>query len=339
MKACSIARAVSLAAALMMAAMSSGCQYLFPKEEEPQAPPLVAPKGVEYTTVDVERGDIVSSVQGMGRVQSVRMVDVYFRAGGGRLKGINVKYGDMVKAGDVLLELDTGDLDYQLEVAKLRYKAQQNSYNANKGYMRKVDRDNAKIELQIAKMGIEQLQKQKDEATLKAPIDGSVVYITTANQGSYVDAYSTLVRIADQSVKMLSYEDDANRASFQIGMKVQVTLKSGGSQCEGVVVSTPFERGKFDTEKLAKMLFIQVPDEFLANTEVGDEARLVVILAERKDALWLPRNVVKTYLQRRYVQALVNGVKVEKDVQVGLETPTQTEILSGLEEGEKVIVR
>jgi multidrug efflux pump subunit AcrA (membrane-fusion protein) len=204
--------------------------------------------------------------------------------------------------------------------------------------MSKTDKQNAQIELQISQININQLEKQKADATLVAPIDGSIVYVTATNLGSNVDAYTTLVRIADPSVKMLEYENDTNQNSFQVGMKVQVTLDSG-STAEGEVVSTPFDRDKFDPDQLAKMLFIQVPDEFLANSKVGDEAKIVLIVAERKNVLWLPRNVVKTYLQRRYVDVLDNNVKVEKDVQVGLETATQTEILSGLEEGEKVIVR
>lgn len=343
MKASSIAKTLSLIVALLMIAMASGCQYILPKEEEPLPPPLVQPKDVVYTTVAVTRGDMVSSVQGVGRLESVRMVDVYFSAGGGRVKSINAKYGDSVKKGDVLLQLDTEDLDYRMQVENLRLQQMENNYavleKAMKRARDKTQLTNAKIDLDIEKLNIKQMEQQKSDATLIAPIDGSVVYVTTANQGSMVDAYTTLVRIADPSVKMLAYEDDANRSQFQVGMKVQVTLNSDGTTSEGEVVSTPFERDKFDDEKLAKMLFIKVPDDFLKNSQVGDEAKIVLVLAERKGVLKLPRNVVRTYLQRRYVQVLVNNVKVEKDVQVGLETPTESEIVSGLQEGDKVIVR
>ena len=340
MKANSIAKKLSLIVSFLMIAAFSGCQYILPKEEEPMAPPLVQPKDVVYTTVDVARGNIVNSIQGMGRVESVKMVDLYFESSGGRIKNINVKYGDKVKKGDVLLELDTGELDYQIQVAQLKYQEQQNDYNEHKSHMSRIDRQNAQIELQISQLGIDQLEKEKTDATLISPIDGSVVYITDANQGSSVDAYSTLVRIADPSVKMLEYEDDSNRGFFQIGMTVQVSLKSGGSVIQGTVVSTPLDREKYNTEDLAKLLFIQVPDEFLANLNIGDEVKVVLVLAERDNVLWLPRNVVQTYQQRRYVDVLdSNNVKTEKDVEVGLETATQTEILSGLSEGDKVVVR
>ncbi len=333
----------ALLVAMMIAVLASGCQYILPSEEEPLAPPLVAPKNVDYTTVDVVKGDLVNSVQGVGRLESVRLEDVYFTAGGGRIKSTNVGLGDMVKKGDVLIQLNVDDLNHQLAVAKLRLEQMENNYASMKKQMRgardKTPLKNAEIDLQIQKLEIKRLSEQIENATLRAPIDGSVVYVTYARQGSYVDAYSTLVRIADQSQKMLTYIDDLNRSYFQIGMKVQVTLISDKSTTEGEVVSTPLEREKYDDEKLNKMLFIKVPDAFLANTKVGEEAKLVLILGERKDVLKIPKSVVRTYLQRKYVQVLSDGVKVEKDIQIGLETATEVEVISGLEEGEKIIVR
>ncbi len=334
---------LSLCIAMLLMILASGCQYILPAEEEPLAPPLVVPRDVDYTTVDVARGNLVNSVQGVGKLESVKLVDIYFTAGGGRIKSTNVKLGDTVKKGDVLIQLNVDDLNYQLSIAQLRLKQMENSYSSMEKQMKrardKTPLKNAEIDLQIQRLEVKHLKDQIENATLRAPIDGSVVYVTYAHQGSYVDAYTTLVRVADQSVKMLTYMDDLNRPYFQIGMKVQVTLVSDKSTTEGEVVSTPFERDKYDDEKLNKMLFIKVPDEFLANTKVGQEAKLVLILGERQNVLKIPRSVVRTYLQRKYVQVLVDGVKVEKDIQTGLETATEVEIISGLEEGEKVIVR
>ncbi len=362
----SITKILSFCFAAIILAMTSGCQYLMPVEEIPMPPPLVEPANITYTTVDVARGDMVQSVQGVGRLESVRMIDVFFKVGGGRVRSISAKIGDSVRTGDVLLQLDTDDLDYRLEVERLRLRQMENSCTLLKATLNRIpdstglqnsgndpeimnliarrmeletQHANAEIDFEISKLNIRQMEKEKENATLIAPIDGSVVYVTPVNQGSWVDAYSPLVRIADQSAKMLTYIDDVNRAQFQVGMKVQVTLVSGGAASEGEVISTPFERVSLDSGDAAKMLYIKVPDEFLMNAKVGDEAAILLVLAERKDVVKLPRNVVRAYLQRRYVQVLVNNVKVEKDVKIGLETATEIEIVSGLDVGEKVIVR
>ncbi|MFW5684405.1 MAG: efflux transporter periplasmic adaptor subunit, partial [Spirochaetota bacterium] len=64
-----------------------------------------------------------------------------------------------------------------------------------------------------------------------------------------------------------------------------------------------------------------------------------LVLAEREDVLVLPKRAVQRYATRRYVHVLVNGVRVERDVEIGLETATEVEIVRGLEEGEEVVLR
>jgi membrane fusion protein, macrolide-specific efflux system len=343
MKSGKMLKILSLAMVALLTAMTSGCQYLLPKEEALQPPPLIEPKDVTYTTVEVKKGNITNSVQGVGRFESVKRVDVYYTAGGGRIKTIKAKIGDMVKAGDVLIELDVGDLNYNIKIAELQYTQLKNSYASVKKAMArakdKTQLKNMEIDLKIADLRLKQLKEQQANAILRAPIDGAVTYVTNITQGSWVDAYSTLVNIEDQSEKMLTYIDDMNRSKFQIGTKVAVTFNSDGGKTQGEVVSTPFDREKYNKETLDKMLFIKIPDDMLTKAKVGEEAKLLLVLDERKDVLVLPRNVVLNYLQRRYVRVLENGIKVEKDVEVGLETPTEVEIVKGLTEGEKVIIR
>lgn len=342
MKANCFARILTLIIVVLLSAAASGCQYILPKEEEPLAPPLVQPKDVVYTTVDVVKGDIQQTVQGVGRIESVKMVDLSYSQSGGRLKSLDAKVGDIVKKGDIVIQLDTEDLDFRIQVEKLKLQEMENNYASIKKAMRfsrdKTPLKNAEIELQIEQLSLQQLQKQKADSILHSPIDGTVVYVTVTNLGDAVDAYTTLVRIADNSEKMLVYIRDTTTSQMQIGMKVQATLRSSTATAEGEVVSTPEDLVQTDRSKVDNSVYIKLPDEFIKDLDVGTEAKIVMILAERQNVLKLPKNVVRTYMGRRYVQALVQGMKVEKDVQVGLETTTECEIISGLKEGDKVIV-
>ena len=333
------ARLISLSVALVTVFALTGCQYILPKEEAPLAPPLIESKDVTYTTVEVKKGDVVQSVQGVGRFQSAQSANVYYALNDGRVKSIKVRIGDTVKKGDVLMELETGALDYELQIAKMRLEIDENNFKEAKKHLRKTALRNAEIAIEISRLGVKQLEDKKSSSVLRAPIDGSVVDVTTQQIGSAVTAFDTLVRITDDSNKMLTYMDENNRSAFQIGMKVQVTMNKSGDKCEGEVVSTPFERTEANKDIVDKTVYIKVPDDFLKKVEVGEDARIVLILAEKKDVLVLPKNAVKTFQQREYVQVLENGVKVEKDVKVGLDTGTQCEILDGVKQGDKVIIR
>ncbi|HHV97669.1 MAG TPA: biotin/lipoyl-binding protein [Clostridiaceae bacterium] len=91
----------------------SGC-YFFPQEEEVLAPPLKEPQKIEYKTIKVQRGTIEKRINGTAYFVSDLQTDVYFTERGGRIKSINVKNGDMVNEGDVLIELETDDLEKQI---------------------------------------------------------------------------------------------------------------------------------------------------------------------------------------------------------------------------------
>ncbi|MDD4797030.1 MAG: RND transporter, partial [Eubacteriales bacterium] len=66
--------------------------------------------------------------------------------------------------------------------------------------------------------------------------------------------------------------------------------------------------------------------------------KVKAIVSSSHDALVIPRNVILTDGNRRFVQVLEDGVKAERDIKLGLETSTQAEVLEGLSEGELVIV-
>lgn len=336
-----VGKLLSIALAVFFAMMAAGCQFILPKEEEPLAPPLMKHKDIVYATVDVVRGDMQQTLQGVGRVESVKMIDLSYPQSGGRLKSIGVKVGDKIKKGDIVAQLDTTDLDYRLQVEQIRLKQMENTFASLKKAMKhardKTPVTNASMDVDIQKLTVQQLMQQKTDSVLRAPIDGSVTYLASVNTGDVVDAYSTLVRIADESVKMMTYLKESNVTQFQIGMKVKVTMRIGNTAAEGEVVSTPDDMVRKDFSKPDSTVYIKLPENFLEKAAIGEEATLIVIIADRQNVLMLPRNCVQTYMQRRYVQMLVNGVKVEKDVQIGLETTTECEIISGLEEGDKVI--
>lgn len=338
MKASGMTRLLLLFAMSAMVASVSGCQFILPKDEEPLAPPLDIPNDIVYQTIKVTRGDILYAVEGMARVESSNIADVYFEAAGGRVKSVDVQVGDKVTEGDVLLQLRADDLDYQLQVARIRLQILENTYEGTKARMNKTALKNAELEIRIARLGVQQLEQQMANSVLKAPIGGQVVYVAPMRRGGMVDAFSTLIRITDEKSKILEYKNSFASSAYQLGAEVLVTMSADMRKTVGQVVATPFTTSQLDQDNNANMVYIKVPDEFLVNTKIGDQAMISIVIAERKGVLKLPKNAVKNYQTRRYVDVLVNNIKEERDVQVGLETPADVEIVSGLAEGEKVIV-
>jgi HlyD family secretion protein len=147
----SIKKIAGLLIIMILALQISGC-YFFPQEEEILSPPLREPQSIEYRTVEVTRGDIEKRINGTGYFVSDLQTDLYFTYRGGRIKSINFKNGDMVNAGDVVIELESENLENQIlqqnmNLQKLKLNLEQNLKNIERSIV-------------LANMQLEDLQKE-----------------------------------------------------------------------------------------------------------------------------------------------------------------------------------
>jgi multidrug efflux pump subunit AcrA (membrane-fusion protein) len=110
---------------LMLTACSTGAS-----DAEPTPTPLPTPVVAEKPTYVVQRGAVTKSLEFTGRVAPVEQQDLFFRDDG-FVRNVNVERNDQVKAGDLLADLEIGDLENQLAEAQLKLKeAERTSQNA-----------------------------------------------------------------------------------------------------------------------------------------------------------------------------------------------------------------
>jgi multidrug efflux pump subunit AcrA (membrane-fusion protein) len=333
---------IGLLAACSLAFAVSGCSLL-PKEEAALKPPLVKPVKENFELYEVKRGSIIKKMTFMATFASSKTQNLYFKESGQRLLSINVKLGDTVKPGDIVAQLDTGDLETRVRMQQLNVEKAQISL-----VQAKTDRpDDAAairlktIDMESAQIQLELLQTQLEKAKLKSDQGGIVTYMADINQGDVVAAYSNLISIADPKQVQLVYQATNNNdiSAVQVGMEAEVKLKN--STVKGKVLQTPssapLSTNKAQAEKNAKTLIIGL-DKAQEGTEIGSYGDITIITEHRDDVLIIPPAGLRSYIGREYVQILDGESRKEIDVEKGLVTSTEVEIRKGLKEGQKVII-
>jgi macrolide-specific efflux system membrane fusion protein len=226
---------------------------------------IMPPGRDKFTTVQVIRGDIESSVTALGTLQPRRYVDVGAQASG-QIQKIHVEVGDVVKEGQLLVEIDPStqkakldagqfsieNLKAQLqeqraqhELAQQKYQRQQNL--AAGGATREEDVQTARAELKATQARIDMFQAQirqaqaslrSDQAELGytriyAPMSGTVVNID-AREGQTLNAQQQtplILRIAKLSPMTVWAEvSEADIGHVKPGMNAYFTTLSGGSR-------------------------------------------------------------------------------------------------------------
>ena len=71
--------------------------------------------------------------------------------------------------------------------------------------------------------------------------------------------------------------------------------------------------------------------------ELGMLGRVTVVLRDKKGVLMVKTTAVRSAGPRSFVQVIQGGRKRDVDVEIGIVTPTDTEIVKGLNEGDKVV--
>lgn len=327
---------------LVLTAALTGCSLL-PQEEEPLKPPLVKPPQQIYQTTPVKKGPIAQEIKGNGILESYYSEAAEFKSEGGRIKKMLVRAGDEVKKGDVLVQLDVGDMDIKLRELELnmlnsRVKLREAKLSENDDILRV-----AELQYEIDQIKYNRLLESYNSKQLVAGMSGTVTFVASLEEGDPVPAFETIVMISDPSKLRVSFLIDTSSDASKIEVGFKASLKASGGEFEGNVTQTPLSAPKTDDEVLAQKYATQVfveTDKIPAGAEIGDRIDVSIRLQERAEALVIPRSGLRNYLGRNFVRILEDGDKMrEVDVETGIISSTEVEIAKGLEEGQLIVLQ
>jgi len=212
------------------------------------------------------------------------------------------------------------------------------------------NRDKVKLALEKAKNDVvnaqNNLDKARDElkkAIIVAPFDGTIAKVE-AKEGDSLSAFNyaseTIIEIIDLTKIELRVElDEIDVPIVKPGQKAIIELDAlPDLELEGKVdFIFPLSR-----EEAGVILYeIKVSFQAPAGSALksGMSASADIVIDERSDILLVPsRAITKNSSGKPVAKVMVNEEIQEKEVETGLSDSFQTEIISGLSEGETVVI-
>jgi RND family efflux transporter MFP subunit len=206
-----------------------------------------------------------------------------------------------------------------------------------------------------AKSALEAAQQQLDEAkaenarvrtlfdysTITAPFTGVVTW-RYADTGSLIQAGTSsstqsmpVVRVAQSDLLRLRMPvPESDVPYIEKGGRVQIHIDATGKTVTGKIVR--FTRS-LDSSTRTMTTEVDIPNPDLTLSP-GMYAETTIQLQARKNVLILPAQAVVQNQSSTYVLVLNGQDQIQqRDVSIGLQTPNEMEIASGLEEGDRVI--
>lgn len=269
-----------------------------------------------------------------------------------RLEEVRVAAGDEVAAGDVLARLDARDLMARVRQARQALKAAEAQYELARQEFARVEEllsrgvttrqryDQAASALLVAEAEVARLRQGLEEAEtalsyteIKAPVSGRVVD-RLAEPGDTVSPGQPILRLYDPTALRV---EAPVRESLAIGLEVGDSLRVEVSALGETMTGTIDEIVPY-AEPGARTLLVKVRLPSDPRLFAGMFARVAVPAGSRARLL-APAAAITRIGQLEYATVVVDGRAGRRMVTTGRAAEDgRVEILSGLDEGERVLV-
>lgn len=226
--------------------------------------------------------------------------------------------------------------DTEAEVARKEAALQKAQANLEQALINAEDAGNVlKLEndLKRARANHDLLLEQLADARLVAPFNGVIQFIK-GKAGEPVSAYGEIIGLADPTVLIITADiSDDDTPKVALEQVADITLDAFSSEVlQGVITKLP--TSLVTTQGVIQDRSIRIEVNWpKAGAEIGMLARVTITVQQKDDVLKVPIESVKRSGRRTYVEYMDGDIKRAKNVEIGIQTETEVEILSGLEEG------
>jgi RND family efflux transporter MFP subunit len=190
-----------------------------------------------------------------------------------------------------------------------------------------------------AQLEVERLQGQIEAGRLYAPFDGKVASIG-ARPGDAVEAYKAVVGVMNDATLEVIVELVTSQDASKLGVGQPVQLNFSryrGQEYSGTIARLPSSATSGTSTVNADTAYHITFDAKGQEFDVGDAVEVIVTLAQKDDALWLPPQAVRAFEGRRFVVIKDGERQRRQDVKVGIVGTDKIEILDGLKEGDVIV--
>jgi membrane fusion protein, macrolide-specific efflux system len=284
-------------------------------------PVLITTSQMNRTTVKVKRGNIQKELSINGSIVPTIKKDMTFTNIAGYLSKLNVKANDPIKKGEIIAELDSQDVEYEIKQEKVKVQQAQFDYDqAVKNKAIKMAREkalydsnflpkaqfeddeiqfdsaieDAKSNLETEKLNLEKVNEDLNRTVLRSDITGVVTYVPDLKLYQHIDPFQVIATVADGSScqvqcneKVQVQQEDVVSNSDDKDKNAKINLYEKLPAGVNVKIST--ENSTYDGQVIGNII-----DQ--TDTNVNKKCVITIKFNKQPDKFKFEDNAVITYI-------------------------------------------
>lgn len=321
---------------------------------------------VDYDLTRATLGTVTDIMELKCTFRQTEEVDLCFKVDEEIITAVYVESGDVVKKGDVLAgvnveaaEKELDELAHQLALDELHLKhtIEKRDFELEQAdilfyytFMTEDDKEALKEQKQsimesyeksiqnyedtvyLERKRLQEYEEYVANGQLRAPMDGTIGYVKSNMVGSLTVKDECVMRIYEPDSKLYTSKDIEAIPYIEEGKEYTIVCGLGKNRTEYTVVPA-------NMEQWGEEIYFRLLDEDYNPTN-ETSGKLSLPLEEKQGVLCLDEDALHTSGEEYYVYTLdENNVRRMQFVEVGLWGEDVVEIVSGLNEGDRVILK
>ena len=296
-------------------------------------------KFLPVTLVQVQKQILSENLSLTGTITANNDVSVLSETDGRVTKAL-VTIGDEVKAGTVLIQVDdemknAANAAAEVNFQKAKKDMQRYEKMYKEGSVADAQVEGARLAFKSAEAQYIVARRQYNDTKIKTPISG-IVTARPVDVGATLQKNNVVANVVDIStlkVKLNVAEQDAFK--LKLGDKVEVAT----DVYPGIVF-----QGKIETisakgdEAHTYPVEVRLANNIAHPLRAGMFGRVSFVSIKSGEALSIPRQALVGSTRKAQVFVVEQGIAHLRDIVIGAEVGTNLEVLSGLKDGEQIVL-
>ncbi|PIP78657.1 MAG: efflux transporter periplasmic adaptor subunit [Gammaproteobacteria bacterium CG22_combo_CG10-13_8_21_14_all_40_8] len=292
---------------------------------------------VEIATVT--RGEIHKTYQTITTLEAENEVNIVSRSSG-ILEKVIVEEGEHVSKGQILAQLDVGQLALELQqtkasLDKLKNESERQAFLYKKHLASDDNLDRSRFDYAAQQAQYDLAKLKFEYATIRSPIDG-VITKRSVKQGNLIQLNSQLFTVIDpNSIKAILYLPEKELQQVHPGQKLSLSVDSFADR----IIPGEVERIRptIDTETGTFKVTARI-NNLLGKLKPGMFGRAELVFDIHSDSLLISEQAIITQDNRSHVFVVKDNKAMQTPITLGIRNNGMVEITKGVNESDKIII-
>ena len=315
--------------------------------------PQTGPSDIE-TPVSVRElkptGSISRLINTSGTAQAIFSVDLtsemsgHYHLQNNPRTGRPFKLGDAVRKDERIIRLEDSEYEnnIRIESRKLQLEIAENEPDKQralqeKGGATESQVKNAEVQATNARYDLANAMLNLEKMNVKAPFDGVIVHLPHYSSGTKVANNQPMAGIMNYSGMFVEINLPESAIEFiQVNQPVHITHYTLPEDTLKGVISELSPAISSETRTFKGKILIN-------NSELkirpGMFVKADVVIDKAENAVVIPKNVIQSARNRRYVYVVERNIAVMRNLVTGIEDEENVQVLDGLFENDQLIIR